>query len=71
MCPDSCAKRLGITTLELFERSYRKYCGLATSAGGSSAADFAWWRKWGTIPLYVKRFLKDEERKQNAPVLNG
>jgi hypothetical protein len=71
MNPEQCAERLGITVEELFERAYKRYCGLATSASGSSASDLAWYKKWKTVPIYVRRFVADEERRASAPVIDA
>jgi len=51
------AKQLGISPEELFTRAYKRY-GLVLSPGGHQS-DLGWWKKWGTEPLYVKKFIKE------------
>lgn len=60
MTVQEATERLGIDEQALFERAYKRH-GLATSPTGSSTADFSWWKKWGTVPLYVKRLCHELE----------
>lgn len=62
------AAALNITTEVLFERAYKMF-GSYLSPSGSSASDFAWWSKWGTEPLYVRKYIKNLEQQKKLPVV--
>lgn len=62
------AQALGITTEVLFERAYKMF-GSYLSPSGTSAADYAWWKKWNTEPLYVRKYLKHQESRNRLPVV--
>ena len=54
------AASLNLSEEAFFEKAYRRY-GLALSPGGI-ACDLAWWKKWGTEPPYVKKYIHEVER---------
>lgn len=64
------AARLGLSVEDLFEQAFRRF-GLSLSAGGTSAADLAWWKKWGTEPLYVRKYIKHLDQSRRLPVVSG
>lgn len=54
MKPEEVARNMGITTEELFERSYQAYGRIFNTTGAS--ADLAWYRRWKTVPPYVIKY---------------
>lgn len=69
MKPEECAEKLGITIETLFRRAYDQH-GLMFGTQGP-VADLAWYRRWGCAPLYVIKFVKREERRANAPIIDA
>lgn len=55
------AVRYGITTLELFKRAYARY-GLIFGSG-SADDDHARWLKYRHEVLYVKKWMRDQQRQ--------
>jgi len=66
---EEAAAKLGVSTDELFEQSFKMF-GLMFGTGGAQA-DHAWWKKWGTVPIYVTKFVKRAERRENAPTIDA
>jgi len=68
MKPEEFAEQFGMTTQQLFQKAHERF-GLVFGTAGP-LADHAWWRKWGTVPIYVKKYIAFERRKL-APTIEG
>lgn len=61
------ATALGITTEVLFDRAHKMFG--AYLSPGTSASDYAWWKKWNTEPLYVRKYLKHLTTRNKLPAV--
>lgn len=64
MSPKEYCEKHGVTTLQLFKSAYDMF-GYIYGTGGPNA-DCAWMQKWGTVPVYVKKYLAREDAGLNA-----
>lgn len=59
---EACSK-LALTEKELFDEAHRKYGRIY---GSTSNLDYAWYTKWGTLPITVTKFLATVPMLQEA-----